>query len=230
MEENRISTGIDGLDRMLGGGIPANRHIALCGGPGCGKTLFGFEYVYKGAKKGESSLLLSLQESEDSIIRNSKAAFKEWTDIDQLIEDGKLHVVKPEKIKVEIIGQILTKYVTQHNVKRITIDSANLLKSAFESDFEYRLTIQEFLTFLSNLNCTIILNYEIPSFERSNLSFDIEQFVADGIINLYNLERNEKRVRALEILKMRGTYYIEEVVPFKITSDGIEVFVGEKVY
>lgn len=226
----RVSTGIDGLDRMLNGGIPLNQHIALCGGPGCGKTLFGFEYLYKGAKLGEPGLFITLQESEESILRNAKAAFKDWTDIDSLIQEGKLFIVKPDSTDISLIGGILSDYISKHNVKRITIDSANILKSSFKDDYQYRLTIQEFLTLLSNLKSTIFLNYEVPSFERSSIIFDVEQFIADGIINLYNLERGEKRIRALEILKMRGTGYIEEVVPFKITSKGIEVFVGEKVY
>ena len=50
----RVATGIKGLDEMLHGGIPQNKNIALCGGPGCGKTLLSFEYLYHGAKNGET--------------------------------------------------------------------------------------------------------------------------------------------------------------------------------
>ncbi|MCD6279280.1 circadian clock protein KaiC, partial [Candidatus Micrarchaeota archaeon] len=60
--------------------------------------------------------------------------------------------------------------------------------------------------------------------------FGTEQFLVDGLIMLYNLERREKRVRALEVLKMRGTSYIENLVPFKITTSGIEVYMSEKVF
>ena len=89
---------------------------------------------------------------------------------------------------------------------------------------------QEFLIFLSNMECTMLLNYEVPFCDRKNMKYGMEQFISDGIINVYNLIRQEKRVRALEVLKMRGTEHDKNLVPFKITSSGIQVFVGENVY
>jgi len=62
------------------------------------------------------------------------------------------------------------------------------------------------------------------------MKYTLEQFVADGVIVLYNLEREEKRIRALEILKMRGTDHVQDLVPMKITPEGIKIYVGEKVY
>jgi len=52
----------------------------------------------------------------------------------------------------------------------------------------------------------------------------------DGIINLYNLGKGEQRVKAVEVYKMRGTDHLKEKIPFKLTPDGIKVFVGEKVF
>ena len=56
------------------------------------------------------------------------------------------------------------------------------------------------------------------------------RFVADGIIVMYNIEKQEKRVRAIEVLKMRGTDHAREVAPLRMTPGGIDVFEGEKVY
>ncbi|HID73174.1 TPA: KaiC domain-containing protein, partial [Candidatus Micrarchaeota archaeon] len=54
----RVKTGIAGLDEMLNGGIPARRHVAVYGGPGAGKTSFGFEFLYRGAKAGENGVYI----------------------------------------------------------------------------------------------------------------------------------------------------------------------------
>jgi len=62
------------------------------------------------------------------------------------------------------------------------------------------------------------------------MHYDIEHFVMDGIINLYNLDREERRIRALEIFKMRGTDHSRDLVQFKVTPKGIKVYVGEKVF
>jgi circadian clock protein KaiC len=90
--------------------------------------------------------------------------------------------------------------------------------------------MQELLSLIGGLKCTTLLTYEYPSYERNNMTFSVEQFIADGIINLYNLQRAEKRVRALEVVKMRGTRHVEELVPFKISASGLEVYIGEKVF
>jgi len=224
----KIKTGIMGLDKMLNGGIPANHTVALCGGPGTGKTLMGFQYLYYGAENGEPGLFITLVESEDSLIKNLKSTF-DWNDIDKLISESKIKIVKPKSISITEIVNLIESNLND-GIKRIVIDSATVLRLGFNNALEYRQTIQEFITLISGLNCTTIMTYELPYFGRNELRFGTEQFLVDGLIMLYNLERREKRVRALEVLKMRGTSYIENLVPFKITTSGIEVYMSEKVF
>ena len=83
---------------------------------------------------------------------------------------------------------------------------------------------------LKTLECTTFIIAEAETGEKEKVKFGIEHYVADGIINLYNLDKGGNRVRALEIFKMRGTDHSRELVPFKVEPDGINVFVGEKVF
>ncbi|MHB1830479.1 MAG: ATPase domain-containing protein, partial [Candidatus Micrarchaeaceae archaeon] len=85
-----IETGISGLDSMLYGGVPKDNQIILAGGPGAGKTLLAFEFIYKGAKRGETGIFFALEEDPKKIIQNAKEAFSEFTDIDDLIKSGKI--------------------------------------------------------------------------------------------------------------------------------------------
>jgi KaiC/GvpD/RAD55 family RecA-like ATPase len=88
----------------------------------------------------------------------------------------------------------------------------------------------EFLSLLRNLDVTSITTVEATTATREEMKYDIEHFVMDGIINLYNLEREDRRVRALEVFKMRGTDHSRDLVPFKVTPQGVKVYVGEKVF
>ncbi|MEM4389419.1 MAG: ATPase domain-containing protein [Candidatus Micrarchaeia archaeon] len=230
MAEQRVRTGIRGLDEMLRGGIPARRHVLVCGGPGTGKTLFAVQYIYSGAKEGEKGVYITLEEEPREIIENAKAAFPGWTELDKLIEEEKMFVIKPDRHNFVNFSDMLQSFITQHGVKRAVVDSATILKMSFDDPVEFRRRLFDFLSFLRNLDCTVVLTAELSNASRERMRFGLEQFVADGVIIMYNLERGEKRLRALEVLKMRGTDHVRDLVPMKFTPNGIEVYVGEKVY
>ena len=82
----RVVTGIDGLDKMLGGGLPSERSFLVCGGPGSGKTVMAMQFLYYGAVECcEPGLYVSLDESKDNL-REEMAGFG-W-DIDKLEKSG----------------------------------------------------------------------------------------------------------------------------------------------
>ncbi len=226
----KIRTGIYGLDEMLNGGIPLNHHVALCAGPGGGKTTFSFEFLYRGAKMGEKGLYLTLEEVPEELIENIKNTFSNIKDIDAGVKLGYIHVVKPDKLDIETIGDIVQDYVLNHDVKRVVIDSATMIKYSLRDPNEYRQTLFSFFELLKALDCTILLLIENESQNREDQKYSLEQFVMDGVIYLYNIESNGKRVRVLEIFKMRGTKHSRELVPFKITPSGIEVYKEDKVF
>ncbi|MBN1170511.1 hypothetical protein JXA56_05810 [Candidatus Micrarchaeota archaeon] len=227
---DRVKTGIAGLDEMLNGGIPAGRHVALYGGPGAGKTSFCFEFLYRGALEGEPGLYISLEETSEDIIENMKSTFPMLKDTASLVEENKLEIVKPDKLDLEEVANLLEDRITSNGIKRAVIDSATMIRMSFATEIEYRQTLFEFLSLLRNLDVTSITTVEANSARREEMKFDIEHFVMDGIINLYNIDREDRRVRALEIFKMRGTDHSRDLVPFKVTPQGFKVYVGEKVF
>jgi len=227
---DRVKTGIAGMDEMLNGGIPAGRHVALYGGPGSGKTSFCFEFLYQGAKMGEPGLYISLEETSEDIQDNMKNTFPLLADTSKLIESDKLEIIKPDKLELEEVANLLEDRITSKGIKRAVVDSATMIRLSFKNDSEYRQTLFEFLSLLRNLDVTTITTVEASTARREEMKFDIEHFVMDGIINLYNIDREDRRVRALEIFKMRGTDHSRDLVPFKVTPSGIKVYVGEKVF
>ena len=215
---------------MLSGGIPNKRHVALYGGPGAGKTSFSFEYLYRGAKMGENGIYISLEETPEDIIENMQSTFTMINDIPEIVKSKKMQIVKPDKLELEEVANLLEEAITDRKVKRAVIDSATMIKLSFQKEIEYRQTLFEFLSLLRNLDCTTITTVEATTANKSELHFDIEHFVMDGIINIYNLDKEDRRIRALEVFKMRGTDHSRDLVPFKVTPNGIKVYVGEKVF
>jgi len=227
---DRVMTGIQGLDEMLNGGIPAKRHIAVYGGPGCGKTSLCFEYLYRGAKLGEPGVYVSLEETTDDIIENMANTFPMINDVKDLMDDKKIEVIKPDKLNLEEVAGIIENSITENGAKRAVIDSSTMIRMSFKNEIEYRQTLFEFLSLLRGLDCTSMTTVEAVTASRDEMKYDIEHFVMDGIINLYNIGKEDRRIRALEIMKMRGTAHSRDLVPFKVTPSGIKVYVGEKVF
>jgi KaiC/GvpD/RAD55 family RecA-like ATPase len=230
MALQRVKTGIKGLDSMLKGGVPKSHHVLVAGGPGTGKTTLAVEFLYRGAKDGETCAFVSLEEKPARIIENITSTFTGWKDFKKVVKDEKLIITKAEKWNFEHLVDMIQSFVDHKGVTRIVIDSSTLLKMYFNSKLEFRRKLFELMDFLANIECTMILTAELPTSDRTKMRHGVEQFVTDGIIVLYNLEKAEKRVRAIEVLKMRGTDHARELAPMRFGSNGVEVFEGEKVY
>jgi KaiC/GvpD/RAD55 family RecA-like ATPase len=240
----KIKTNIKGLDILLGGGIPVHNNVFICGGPGTGKTSLSMEFLYRGALNGDNGLFLSLEEDSDSLIENVNVTFTKWNKFVQMVKEKKLIVLTQESyIHVDMPETGVSPYYTfnklqdkinetieDHKIKRVVIDSASILNLFFTDDLEYRRTLLNLLRELKKKGCTALLTAELQNVNRETVRFAIEHFVADGVILLYLLEQQERRISAMEVLKMRGSEHSKVLTPFKITSNGIEVFVGERVY
>ncbi|MEM0144034.1 MAG: ATPase domain-containing protein [Candidatus Micrarchaeaceae archaeon] len=232
----RIDFGIKNLDDLMGGGIPAGNQVIVAGGPGAGKTLLAFEFLYNNARKGHISSLFSLEEKSSIILDNVKTAFTSFTDIDDLIKKGMLNLYgaeenEPYLARDEDSGSYQIKdwigyiqgIITSTKSECIVIDSISVLKILIRDMFDYRnLTIQ-LIADLKNLNVTSLVNMELETADKDKLTFQPEFFIYDGIIALYLAGEGHDRVQTLEIIKMRGTQHSFNTVPYEITSSGIRL-------
>ena len=229
-DEKRVSTGISGLDKMLKGGIPNMQSVLIAGGPGTGKTSVAMQFLYQGAKIGEKGLFISLEEKPERILDNCAAAFPGWEGFRDYVKKKAINIVKIDKWTYEQFIDTITTYVSQFKTKRCVIDSLSVMELYFDKPHDYRKRLFDMMMFLSEVECTTLLTHEVPSGESAKMKYPIAQYVSDGVIALYKLEKQEKRVRALEIIKMRGTEHSTDLVPMAITSNGVKVYEGEKVY
>ncbi|MDE1767732.1 MAG: hypothetical protein KGH64_03235 [Candidatus Micrarchaeota archaeon] len=232
----KVKTGIDGLDDMLLGGLPEMNQVVVAGGPGTGKTLFGFEFLYKGAKLGEPGVLIPLEETPEMIIDNAKSAFTGFSDIDKLIKDNTLCIYDTLDIRSylnsredqkETFARLVSEIeeaVQENGAKRVVFDSLSLLKLLLKGEQDYRSMSMDLVGNLRRMKLTSVLTTEIDVAEKSRMYFLPEFFFYDGIITMYSSgDGGANRALTMEVIKMRGTSHSRATVPYEITTKGMDI-------
>ncbi len=222
-----LKTGIPGLDESLGGGLPKNHSILVIGGPGTGKTIFSMQFLYNGIRKyKEKGLYITLEESPDKIMDNMKNAFG-WN-LAKLVKDKQLFFEAPRNFVLKDLLDLIDKAVDR-GVKRIVLDSVNLLTLGFESGYKFRRGFYELLDKIRQFDCTMMITAERNTNELGKPHVGLEEYLVDGVIVLYNPTKEDSRLRAIEIMKMRGINHSNKLVPFGIEKDGISVYHKQRI-
>src|SRR3989441_3630837 len=134
-----VLTGIDGLDELLGGGVPRGHTVTVLGSFGTGKTTFGIQFLVQGLINGEKGIFISLEEDPDSIV--ASAAGFGW-DLATPLKEKRLAIVKLEpadaRTTVTKVRSELPKFVKDFGADRVVVDSVSLLNMMFPDEVERR--------------------------------------------------------------------------------------------
>ena len=232
-----VKTGIPGFDSALSAGLKKNSSVVISGPPGSGKTTFGLQFVYSGAKEfDEPGVYISLSQSIDEI-KNDCRVFG-W-DIDDLISKEKILMIdlRPFKIKDEIIRkddslyrgeqipfEHLTKFILNSikkiKAKRIVIDSISVLGMQYSDKFYMRQGLQGMIQSLENFDVTSLL---ISEFSENN-EIPLEWFATSGIIQLDNQIIDNKMRRTIKITKLRGIKHSEKIHSLELGNNGLYIY------
>ena len=236
-----VKSGIEGLDAMLFGGLPKENQVMVGGGPGAGKTLLSFEYIYRGAKAGNAGVFFALEEDPKKIIQNAKAAFPKFTDIDDLIASGMI-IVEGKDLLDEVFnkyeqtglefGKIVSdmeETIEKTKATRAVVDSSSAFELVIKDPIVYRRSMWSLAANFRRLGVTTVLTSEIHNPDRSKLVFRPEHFIFDGMILMYQSGEESRRVQALEIIKMRGYKHSFVTAPYEITGEGFNIFSPEMI-
>ena len=222
----RVTTGIDGLDEMLGGGFPSGHVVLVTGLPGTGKTCLGLQYLLAGAARGERGVFLSLEEDVAPLLETARQFH--WP-VDAALKDGAVQVLRvdPKETRQSLhrIQGELGRELTSLKARRIVVDSVSLLNMLSDDEPSRRQTLFALAAACREAGATTVLTAEAdpihPEVSRDGLS----EYVADGVILLgYRTGADGHRVGlALRVLKMRRTAHVRTVQPYAIGTDGIAV-------
>ena len=233
---SKVKTGIPGLDTIISGGMKAGRSVTVSGPPGSGKTTFGLQYLYSGARDfDEPGVYITLSQNIPEI-KNDCVSFG-W-DFDNLISDDKILMVdaRPFKIKDELIGkddslyrgeqlpfEHLTKLILSSikriDAKRVVIDSVTILSLQYSDKFSIRQGLQAMVQALESFGVTSLILSE----NSEHNEIPLEWFVTSGIIQLRHSRSGDTMERTIQVTKMRGVKHSEQIHPVEFDSDGMHL-------
>jgi len=233
---SKVKTGIPGLDSIISGGMMVGRTVTVSGPPGSGKTTFGLQYLYSGAKDfDESGIYLTMSQNIDDIKNDCKSYG--W-DFDDLITKEKILMVdaRPFKIQDELIQkdeslyrgeqlpfehltQLILSSIKRIEAKRVVIDSLTILAMQYNDQFYMRQGLQGMVQALENFGVTSLILSEYSEKDK----IPLEWYVTSGIIQLRHTRKEDSMERTIQVTKMRGIKHSEQIHLIEIDSNGLHL-------
>ncbi|AGL00275.1 ATPase domain-containing protein [Desulfoscipio gibsoniae] len=222
-ENNQLHTGVPGLDDLLRGGLPRGASVAIAGGSGTGKTVLGLQYLIKGALDyGERGIFLSFEETTSQLLANARHFNWDLHDL-QKQELIKLIYMPLSEMEIDetIIG--LSEQVKAFGAQRLVLDSIYAFLLRIDNIAVLHEKIYYLVSHLDKLNCTTLL--VSPAWEMGgDGKLELLHSVVQGTILLKSIMLQNRRIRQLELYKMRGVNHVMGNHLLEITASGVQVF------
>jgi circadian clock protein KaiC len=224
----KVATGIDGFDEITGGGLPEGRPTLVCGGPGCGKSLFALEFLVHGAARGESGVFASFEETEEDILKNVSSL---GHDVADLIKRKRLafEYIRVERAEIEETGEYdleglfirLDHALRSIGARRIVLDTIESLFAGLSNTGVLRAELRRLFAWLKERGITAVVTGErgIDTLTRQGL----EEYVSDCVILLDHRVADQISTRRIRVVKYRGSSHGTNEYPFLIDRRGIAV-------
>lgn len=226
----KVPTGIKGFDEITGGGLPRGRATLVTGAAGSGKSLFGIEFLVRGARDfAEPGVIIAFEESQRDLTLNVASL---GFDLDQLEKDGLLAIDAFQLDSTELMetGDFdleglfirLASAVESVGAKRVVLDTIELLFAALPNETIVRAELGRLFRWLKDRGLTTVVTGErgkVGDLTR----FGIEEYVSDCVVTLDHRVHDEISTRRLRVVKYRGSLHGTNEYPFLITEKGIVV-------
>jgi circadian clock protein KaiC len=221
--DERASTGIAGLDEMLGGGLPRSSSTAILGATGTGKTLLGLQFLLEGARQGEPGIHFTLEETADQL-RGIARGFG-WDLLD--LEQRRLLFIShasPVELSADVFLNQARQLIEEVGARRAVLDSLTSLELGVSSQRRFKELVYAMTKHFRALGVTFNLNMEVTDLLGSaQLSGHGISFAADNVIQLKYLEQDGRLDRGISVLKARGVRHATEVRKLSVGDGGVEV-------
>lgn len=239
--EEPVTTGIPGLDEILGGGIPPGSVVLVRGAPGSGKTILSAQFLHAGITKYDhNAVFVSFDVPKAEFLKQMKQLtfdfeylggdrfeFVDAAPIRFVASDSRIQPEPGKKGRVAVISlcEQIEKKTEQMKAKRIVIDTLTSLSMLYRDAVERRMGMLALFEALHKLGCTALVTAEVG---EPNV-VEPEEYLSDGVINLQAVQVGKAIVRAISVNKMRRRAIDMVPRPYSITPKGIEVFPKESV-
>ena len=218
----RISSGIETLDRMCGGGFFKDSIILATGATGTGKTLLVSKFLEEGCRKGERAILFAYEESRAQLSRN---AYSWGINFEEMEKKGllKLFCNYPESAGLEDHLQMIKTEISLFKPSRIAIDSLSALARGVTNNAFRQFVIgvtgyakqEEITGFFTNTTDQFMGTHSITESHISTIT--------DSILLLQYVEIRGQMSRAINVFKMRGSWHDKGIREYVISDAGAEI-------
>src|SRR3954467_12001327 len=226
---SKAPTGIEGLDDITYGGLPAGRPTLVSGGPGSGKTLLGISFLVNGAQLyGEPGVLLTFEENADELAQDVRSL---GYDLQKLCAEKKLLIdyIHVDRSEIEETGEYdleglfvrLEHAIRQIGAKRVMLDTIETLFGGLRDTGILRAELRRLFRWMRDRGITAVVTAERGEqmFTRQGL----EEYITDAVIALDHRVHEQISTRRIRIVKYRGSVHGTNEYPFLIDREGLQV-------
>lgn len=218
----RLSTGVKGLDEMLGGGIPASYSVLVAGPSGSGKTVLSNQFIIEGIRRGEPGVIAVFEKRPINYLETTPHG----SEFKQLVASGKLEILylRPLDLSIDETMVAIREAVLRVGAKRAVIDSLSGLELALAPTFrqDFRESLYRMIGALTVLGVTVMSTVELAD-AYGNLQFSPHgvAFLTDAIIMQRYMQLDGQLKRVVSVIKVRASDHSKDLKEYEITKDGL---------
>lgn len=226
----KICSGIEGFDDITGGGLPRGRTTLLMGGPGCGKTVFALQMlVYGAARHDAPGIFVAFEENASRVLANGESfGWKIGELQNKYLYFLNAHM-SPDVVKAgafDLTGLLMGIEAKAHEMsaKVVVFDALDVLLSLLDNPAAERRELYRIHEWLTRTGLTGILTTKVEENQPATAQrYGFMPFMADCAVLLRQRVVDRVAVRAMRVLKYRGSAHALNEVPFVIGPQGMEV-------
>jgi circadian clock protein KaiC len=223
-QQARLSTGVEALDQMMGGGIPSGYTVLVAGPSGSGKTVLSNQFLIEGARQGQPGILAIFEKRPSEYLKTTPHG----EEFARLVQQSKLEVLylRPLDLSIDETLLALREAVLRTGAKRAVIDSLSGLELALAPTFrvDFRESLYRMFGALTVMGVTVLSTAELSdSYTELSFSPQAVSFLTDAVIIQRYVQIEGRLDRLMAVVKVRASQHSKDLRSYHITEDGLIV-------